>query len=527
INSGTQNYVWDFGNSQQSTLNNPTINYSTDDTFTVKLIATSNLNCRDSLSKTTYVFPSPEPAFSINNNQQCFNGNQFVFTDGSTINSGTQSYSYDFENSQQSTQASPTITYTTDDTFTVKLVLTSNLGCKDSLNKTVYVFPSPVPEFTINNDSQCFYGNQFVFTNNSIINSGSQTYHWNFGDSNNSSVINPIYSYNIHGYYQIKLIAESNLNCKDSLSKNVAVWPMPIADYLINDSMQCVRWNKFNFTDRSSIPYTSVSNYYWSFGDYVNSSLKDPVHQYATDDTFKIKLVIASEFACKDSITKTAYTFPMPVSDFGINDSSQCLRANNFVFTNTSSVTYNNLDTFIWIFGDGNLSSKTNSSYSYNKDDTFTVTLIAWSDLGCVDSIDKKTIVFPMPVAKINVNDSGQCLTGNNYTLLNPLNFQNPKGFTTWIVNDTSKSISDTLNYSFGIPDTHFVKLIETTDNNCKDSINQYLIVYPMPESVFTVNDSTQCLLDNKFNFTNQSIISSGKLDSFIYHFGDNDMSFK
>ncbi len=117
----------------------------------------------------------PIPGFAINDSDQCFSQNNFGFTNTSGISSGMiNTNQWFFGDGNSSLFASPNHTYLIpDDTFKVKLITTSALGCVDSINKTTYVFPMPVPDFTINDSNQCFSQNSFAFPNNSIISSGS------------------------------------------------------------------------------------------------------------------------------------------------------------------------------------------------------------------------------------------------------------------------------------------------------------------------------------------------------------------
>jgi PKD repeat protein len=132
-------------------------------------------------------------------------------------------YQWTFGDNTSSTDQNPTKVYTTAGTFNVKLVVTSNNGCKDSVTQTITVNPKPTPAFTVNSSSQCLSGNSFTFTNTSTIGSGTMTYQWNFGDNNTSTATSPTHSYAATGTYTVKLVVTSNNGCRDSISQNVTV----------------------------------------------------------------------------------------------------------------------------------------------------------------------------------------------------------------------------------------------------------------------------------------------------------------
>jgi len=70
------------------------------------------------------------------------------------------------------------------------LVVTNDLGCKDTTFKSVSLDPSPLSKFTQN--SQCF-GDTVKFTDLSIWNGGPPiaSYYWNFGDIGSGFLIPP------------------------------------------------------------------------------------------------------------------------------------------------------------------------------------------------------------------------------------------------------------------------------------------------------------------------------------------------
>lgn len=89
------------------------------------------------------IYRYPKVGFWINNDSQCLNNNSFLFTNTSTYDFGILSSKWDFGsgNNDTSTRYSPIKTYTNANTYLVKLVVTSDGNCKDSLSKVVTVKP--------------------------------------------------------------------------------------------------------------------------------------------------------------------------------------------------------------------------------------------------------------------------------------------------------------------------------------------------------------------------------------------------
>jgi PKD repeat protein len=151
-------WAWDFDNngSVDSTAQNPTFQYVSSGTYSVKLSAT-NAGGTGSVTKTNYitVADGPPPAPVANFAGTPTSGAaplSVAFTDSST-NSPT-SWAWDFQNdgTVDSTQQNPTFVYTTAGAYSVKLVAT-NAGGSGSVTKSGYVnvsaSPPPSASFTV------------------------------------------------------------------------------------------------------------------------------------------------------------------------------------------------------------------------------------------------------------------------------------------------------------------------------------------------------------------------------------------
>ena len=485
--TGASTYSWNFGDAGTSTSASPSHSYATAGTFTVKLVSTSTYGCKDSTTHTLTVRPLPVPAFTINNNDQCFSGNSFVFTNGST---GAATYSWNFGDAATSTANSPSHSYSAAGTYTVKLVSTSSYGCKDSITRTVTIRPQPVAGFTISNNDQCLSGNSFVFSNSS---SGAATYSWNFGDAATSTAIAPSHSYSIAGTFSVKLVSTSSYGCKDSITRTLTVRPQPVTAFTINNNDQCLSGNSFVFSNST----TGAVSYSWNFGDAGTSTSNSPSHSYSIAGTYAVKLVSTSTFGCKDSITRTLTVRPQPVAGFTITNNDQCLSGNSFVFSNAST----GAATYSWNFGDAGTSAATAPTHSYSTAGTFTVKLVSTSSFGCKDSTTRTVTVRPQPVAGFTINNNDQCLSGNSFVFSN-----GTTGAATysWNFGDAATSTATAPSHSYSVAGTFTVKLVSTSSFGCKDSISRTLTVRPQPVTSFTINNNDQCLSGNSFVFFKQ-----------------------
>jgi PKD repeat protein len=522
ISSGSLTQLWTFGNDTVSTLLNPQTNYGQADSYDLKLVVTSDLNCMDSMYQKIYVRPMPVAHFGVLQSAQCLQNNSFSFLDSSTITSGSLTYLWDFDDQSNSTTQNPTHTYSSADTFEVKLFVNSDYQCSDSITKEVYTHPMPVAGFMVNDTGQCLQNNQFNFTNTSTIPSGSNSYMWDFGDNTSSTLENPTKTYASEGDFIVKLLVTSSFGCVDSITQVIHVYPMPAVAFSVNDTFQCQNTNAFNFQNTSSISNGQLT-YLWNFGNGDTSTLVNPVISYTQADSLDVWLYAESEFSCSDSLSLSVVIHPGPVASFGVNDYDQCLGNNVFEFSDSSSIS-NGSVTYSWDFGDGDTSMQQNPQHSYFSEGVYFVTHVVESDLGCTDSLQKSISVFANPVANFTVSDTALCFANNVFTFNNLSSITQGTLNYHWTFGDGDSSMLENPVKSFTSADTFDVQLLAYTSSGCADSVSRKIYVYPNPVTSFVINDDTQCFNYNHFVFTNNSSISSGTI-SHSWDFGDSSTS--
>jgi gliding motility-associated-like protein len=185
-------------------LNNNIIPGATAQNFTVispgsySVIVKDPAGCFDtSNARAITQNPSPVAAYAINNTPQCLTGNNFSFNNSSSISSGTISYVWNFGDAHTDVSTSPVYTYTTANNYNVKLVVTSDKGCMDSVTHALAVAAPPAAP-TISPSGPltvCQLGSVLLtsstaanykwYLNNIVINSATaQTYNASVGTFN-------------------------------------------------------------------------------------------------------------------------------------------------------------------------------------------------------------------------------------------------------------------------------------------------------------------------------------------------------
>ncbi len=523
IASGSLTHLWQFGDTGKSVIKSPVYRYMQMGNYMVKLKSTSAFGCVDSISDIVLVNPMPVSLFSINDSTQCLNAQNFVFNDNSTIASGSIVRQWNFDDATSSNLQTVSKWYGQDTTHLVKLIQTSNRGCLDTSSRWIEVFSVPKSDFSINDTDQCLKQNNFVFLSKSVIRKGSISIQWKFGDNTNSTLTNPAHRYFAFGNYKVTLIATSDNLCVDSLIKTIRVDAMPNVSFTVNDTGQCVNDQKFVFINNSSIPVGTLGHL-WKFGDGTSSTVLNPVKTYLNDATYAVLLTETSNKGCKDSVFKIMDVYPKPFVYFSILDSVQCLYQNSYTFTNKSVIKLGTM-AFTWNFGDGNIANTTNSTHNYTSSGNYKVRLYSLSNLGCRDSAFKIITVAPMPKVNFKVNDAGQCFRIQNFSYTNTSTLLLGTMSSKWYFGDLDSVASQNAVHTYKAIGNYKPKLIMTSNYGCKDSLSADIWVNPNAIAKFAINDSDQCINQQDFSFTNTSKVSPGLIKNLLWNCGNGKVS--
>ena len=128
--TGATNYIWNFGDTQTTTITNPTHNYNNPGTYSISLIAANSIGCKDTAVSTVLIHPKPDASFTVTGYNGCFPYavNAFANTLGLS--------NYQWIINGTSTSVNDSILLGTIDNTLVKnitLITTNAFGCKDTV----------------------------------------------------------------------------------------------------------------------------------------------------------------------------------------------------------------------------------------------------------------------------------------------------------------------------------------------------------------------------------------------------------
>lgn len=126
---------------------------------------------------------------------------------------------------------------------------------------------------------------------------------WNFGDSQTSTVQNPIHTYTSSGFYNVSLTVTANTGATDTSTKSVWVGPnlIPTANF---DYTDIGGFNAY-FNDTSSDSDGNIVQWNWQFGDGGTSTVQNPTHHYQFPGTYTVSLTVTDNEGAVDSETKS------------------------------------------------------------------------------------------------------------------------------------------------------------------------------------------------------------------------------
>ena len=529
VAGGTITNSWNYGDGSANVTGGfVTKSYTLAGNYKVLLTTTTNNGCTDTLSKFVKVYPRPNPAISFNTQKQCRRGNSFVMTNTSTASAPANplKWSWAWGDATTDTAKSPSHTYANAGTYKIILTITTANGCTDTISKTVVVFPQATTlAYTMNNNSQCLKTNSFTFTSTSAVTGGTITNKWDYGDGSATVNGSPVTkNYSTAGTYRVLLTTTTNNGCIDTISRPVFVRPQASPSFTINTSKQCLRGNSFTYTSTSTIS-SGTMTYAWNYGDATVATGSPVTKTYATAGNFKVILTTTSNYACTDTVSKFVTVYPQANSNIAFNTQKQCLKGNNFVMTNTSTIANpGNMMKWSWDWGDATSTDTAKSpSHTYNAAGNYKILLTITTANNCTDTISKTVVVSNKASTSFTINNATQCLRGNSFTFTSTSTVTGGTVANNWNYGDGSATVNGSpVTKTYATAGTYKVLLTTTTNSACIDTLSKYIKVYPQATRNISFNTQRQCLKVNSFVMTNNSTVANpGNMMKWLWAWGD------
>lgn len=307
-------YLWDFGDGTTSTDQNPVHTYAASGVYTVLLTITGEDGCTATGVITVFTdfngFPECSGyIFYTQTDTTTYDFDAMIYDQNGNLITA-DSYVWDFGDGNTSTDPSPTHTYAAEGVYTVLLHATTADGCEIHACDVVFAYDGPIDTF--------WYGCQAMFyvgfgdsLNNPVWPpldpltlsfydaslGAAQSWFWDFGDGNTSTLQNPTHTYADTGIYVVTLSIVTVDGCESEAAYEICVgdncWGIqefdcqamfiPLADSLGGNGLQFI---DLSFSLDTIVAWT------WNFGDGTSSNEQNPYHVYAQPGIYTVTLTI-------------------------------------------------------------------------------------------------------------------------------------------------------------------------------------------------------------------------------------------
>ncbi len=389
-------YAWDFGDNSTSTLANPTHKYSKQGTYLVKLTATLN-GCVAKMEQRAYQFEKPKAAFSKLSGD-CDN-KEFVFSNTSSVATASLGYFWNFDDGSFSTAQAPKHVFDGFGTKNVKLIVTTEFGCQDSVVRVISVKESPKVQF-VNGPACSLKPTQFTNTTKAVP-STYANYNWSFSDGTTSTDESPIHSWTSLGSKTVTLQIALDNGCSSSATKKLDVLVQPKASYTAQD---VCAGSPVAFNNKTTWAQGEIS-YDWNFSDNTSSTETAPVHMYGNTITlsYKVTLIAKIEGGCTDTFIdevtvnegpKTCDFTYAPDYAFGYYGMKlEPMDGSGKVGAQTGVK-------YTWVIENGGSKNGNTIQHNFIKDGTYNVTMYALINNSTCECSKTKTVVMNRAAVK-------------------------------------------------------------------------------------------------------------------------------
>lgn len=520
--ANAQAYIWNFGNGQVGTGVSPTMTF-TAGTYSVSLSVVQTTGA-SSITKDITINPKPTVALALSKTVICkpetitltanpsgapIQTYNWAFGDGTTLQTPTNSTSYNYSSFQN---------------YTASVEAVTAFGCKASATANLNLQKIGLSG-SINPDKGCIPINTTLSYNAALL-AGDiiQSSAWDVGDG--SPIVNNATTSLAHVYNITTPITTANVTvtttqgCTNTLTFPRASFGTPPFNLLAgtsNGQTDFCGSETINFTANA----TNANQYYWEYGDGITEWLygNTASHKYSTLGPKVVK--VTSYFnGCKGE--EKIININIVGVIIGFTEQNGCSSKNTIQFTNTSQ---GNITSFEWRFSDVPASPNTtnlNPLHIFPTSGDYTVRFeVRDATSGCIDTLTKP-YYFRSPIAHKDL--AKVCKDSTiTYWVSDPYPKASNFNYEYHVNNQVVSGINmDTLRYhpsNYGAY-TEYVVINNGIAGLCDDTLNigQTLVAGPKPD--FTYNNGSCQNQLTFFTNTSTAFIPSDTLSMYVWNYG-------
>lgn len=524
---GATDYHWDFGTSDPgdtSIVANPSFTFPGFGTYTITLTAKQGTECQ---TQTTLDIQVSEITADYSSVDTICEGSPIAFTDASITQVGTTitDWDWNFGDLNVSSLQNPTHQYNlTSGTIPVELIVTSNIGCKDTIVKDIEVVPLPIVDAGL--DTAVCVSNPSLTLNGSI--SGTGGGFWTglggvFTPSNtqlNATYFPSLGELNT-GLTSLVLTSNATAYCAavtDTI--DIQYLDTPTIDAGLDiEVCDDTTYIQLDATVQFTTNTVWTTNGGGTFDDdaILNSTYTFSPGEVVAGDSILFKIETFNFSGCPDDQDSVWLYFNAPPTIGSVFDDTVC--AGFPIPLNSNSTTGNGLWT---TSGDGifNPDSSDATIYTHGAIDesngSVSIYFVSLDNGGCnalYDTLDITIVPSPTPGF-----DFVEDCFGNPTTFTNTSTSVDPVAGYEWTFEAGQTSTQTDPSHTFTTPGIHPVELIVTSTNGCQDTLTVEINAHHIPIAAFVIPEP--CLEPASYFFDSSSVINDSII-SWNWDFGD------
>jgi PKD repeat protein len=355
--------------------------YNRQGAYDVRLyVENKNIDCNSEVIKTVVISGNKNYPVSV---FEYFidTANNVVFTNKSL--GENIKFQWTFGDGKTSEEENPTHKYSHAGVYKVYLKAIDNSGYTSKFFKSVRIpetdLSNIMPDFQFIEDPE---NDTVSFTNKSVGN-GIESYRWDFGDGERSTLVSPAHVFKADGIYNVCLsVASKNSGKYNTICQNVGIG---LENILLPDFSYIQNNSSIVFINEPNQVPDSIR---WDFGDGENSTDMQPTHDYKVEGVFLVSLKYYFKgYAYEDlKIITTQVNTPNLIARFTYYKSDLKSGGSEVHFKSSVSGDVSRVK-YVWDFGDGTKdSTSANPNHEYSSSGEYNVCLTVYNyETGSVD----------------------------------------------------------------------------------------------------------------------------------------------
>ena len=495
--------VWSWGDGSFTNFDDPdfddadkgttTHTYTAEGTYTIQqLIINYTTGCRDSTTATVYVSHTDAVISPPANDSVCV-GSSFTLNGSNSsatpVHMPMASYSWNMGNGQTVTGATPSYAYPSFGTFTITLTATNAVGCSDNATYAPFVaLALPNAVITADDPTGCAphlvtFSNGSTLQNNGVpLSSFLFTFTDNGATQTTTNVATTVtHTYTTEGTFTATLVVTDQFGCVSPAASTTITITKPVSGFTL-DPVVC---NLENFVASNTSTGVAPLTYQWfvdgtqisTSQDFPNSH-NEPSSNSVSSWQHDYTLITTDANGCKDTSSNTlVVSTPVAIIDYTLdgaatNANGDFLCPPVFATFTDGSLSYGNVTSYSWVFGDGKTSTLTNPNNTYVFPGTYSVGVTIVDEYGCTSDttlVDYLTIFGPTATPSW-FQDPSICGQFVDFTIGDTSNVTS----IVWNLGDGT-TYNDSTDFTYGYQDvtTYTPSVTVFDDNGCQ-------VAYPL-----------------------------------------------